>query len=108
MDLEADETAEGDLFIGLNIVNGQNAVQPEANVPVLAADDVVVPIVGFKNALDDRRVSMRQDFVPPRFVVKAAPVSFAHVSLITGHFKSWLLQPLAAELNGAIDEPSTG
>ena len=108
MDLKTNEATGWNCLILLGVVCCQDAVQPESDVAVFAANDVVVPIVGFNDTFGDRRMRVRQRFVSARLVVKAAPISFAHVGLIARHFKSWLLQPLAAELNSAIDESSAG
>src|ERR1051325_5885834 len=71
---------------------------------ILTANDVIIPIIGFEDLFEDNGLTMSQGFPTARFVVKAAPIAFAHIGLVTDHFKSGLFSSLTAQLNPAVYE----
>src|SRR3954452_5638112 len=72
----------------------------------LTSNDILVPIIRLDDAFEDGRVSKCQCFFSTRFIVKTAPISLAHVGLISNHLKCRLLHSLAAQLNSPVHKSS--
>ena len=77
--LQGDDAPAGHL-LGFHVVDGEGAVEPDADSWAFAADAVVVPL----RREGGRELCGGQEAVTPRLVVEPSPVALAEVRLIAG------------------------
>src|SRR5437667_181534 len=80
--LQQDDAGAFDLVVLLGVIDGERAVEPEANARALGTDEVVVPVFVLDDLLNGLHVRSGEDLVAARFVVESAPVALADVGLI--------------------------
>ena len=88
-------------LVGLGVIDGLLAVEPQLDMVPLAADPIVVPAVGMDDLLPLLGSWACQNLVAARLFVKIAPPLRVHVGLVAGHLGAFG-HPLAAELNAAV------
>ena len=86
MDLHGDLAAQRDRRIGLDVVDGLDAVEPDLDARAVGADAVGIPLAGRLERLCLRRgVGLGQETVASAFVIESAVVARPEVGLIPDH-----------------------
>ena len=80
--LEGEETGSVHAGFGFAVVDGLLAVELQSDVVTVGGDDVFVPGLGVE--IGNRRLG--QHLLATGFVIKSAPIFFADVGLVAGHF----------------------